>query len=249
MRKLGIIGSFLLLLVSGCGTSVLQRPSNQSSASDAITISPSSAVAGSSDLLLLVSGRNFAGEGTCASCANSIVIWTTNGTGTPLHTIFVNSTKLYATVPGALLAQVSSVNVTVQTSVGQEAAPRFVTKPAVFLVTRPSLPPPTIVSLSPGSAPAGSSDLTVTITGTNFLNNGISGTSVVGWSTDPNTQCCDVWLSTTFVSSNELTAVVPAVLLSNPGTASLFVETGDPMGISDGVPYPRSNSLVFSVVQ
>jgi len=51
-------------------------------------------------------------------------------------------------------------------------------------------------------------------------------------------------LATTFVSSTQLTAVIPAALLSNPATAQVFVQTGDPMG---DIPLSKSNSANFSV--
>jgi hypothetical protein len=86
---------------------------------------------------------------------------------------------------------------------------------------------------------AGSPDLKLTITGVNFAGRPHFFSQAV-WSVNGSTRL----LATTFVSSTKLTAVVPAALLSNPGTAQVFVETGDPMG--DG-PLQRSNSLDFIV--
>jgi hypothetical protein len=40
----------------------------------------------------------------------------------------------------------------------------------------------------------------------------------------------ETWLATTFVNDTQLNAVIPAALVSNPGTGRVFVETGDPMG-------------------
>jgi hypothetical protein len=72
--------------------------------------------------------------------------------------------------------------------------------------------------------------------------------SVVGWSTTPtDLNCCNTWLDTTFISSTELKAVVPATLLKTPVTAQVFVETGDPQGITDGVSYPQSNPIAFTL--
>jgi hypothetical protein len=51
-------------------------------------------------------------------------------------------------------------------------------------------------------------------------------------------------LATTFVSSTQLTAVIPSALLSNPLTAEVFVQTGDPMG---DLPLSKSNPAKFMV--
>src|SRR5215469_3811664 len=105
---------------------------------------------------------------------------------------------------------------------------------------------PLISSISPTGASAGSPDITLTITGLGVKNSGFKGggISIVGWLTS----CCTTWLDTAFISSTELKAVVPAVLLQNPVMAYVFVETGDPQGISDGVSYPKSKSVTFTVI-
>jgi hypothetical protein len=105
-----------------------------------------------------------------------------------------------------------------------------------------------IASVSPASVTAGSPDLTIVIDGKNFQGpTGFEG--LVGWSTQANDlHCCTTWLATNFVSSTQLTAVIPTSLLQNPGKAYIYVEIGDPMGISDGVSYPRSNVVKFDVL-
>jgi hypothetical protein len=69
---------------------------------------------------------------------------------------------------------------------------------------------PTISSLSPTCASAGDNQFTLTVNGTNFLS-----TSTVNWNGGA--------LTTTFVSSTQLTATVPANNINNPGTASITV--------------------------
>jgi hypothetical protein len=55
-------------------------------------------------------------------------------------------------------------------------------------------------------------------------------------------------LFTTFVSSNQLMAVIPAALLEEPTDVQIVVLTGDSMGMSDGFfGYPKSNSVTFTV--
>jgi len=116
------------------------------------------------------------------------------------------------------------------------------------LVTRTAAPAdaPSITALSPDHAVAGSSDVTIRITGTNFK--APDGSSPNGtwalWSVNG-----DVDLDTRFVSGTELVAIVPARLLHAPTVAKVSVVTGDSMAWSDGFRrYPRSNVLDFTIV-
>src|SRR5207302_845412 len=77
--------------------------------------------------------------------------------------------------------------------------------------TQPQPQPQPNIAISPVSAMAGSSDLVLTVTGSNFLS-ATHNKSVVVWSANGS----DTFLATTFVSSTQLTAVIPAALLANP---------------------------------
>ena len=103
----------------------------------------------------------------------------------------------------------------------------------------PPPPPPTDISISPTTVAAGNSDLVLTVTGTDFVS-AANTKSIVVWSVN-GTQTS---LQTTFNSSTQLTAVVPAALLVNPLTAQVFVATGDPSGSASLV---DSNSMDFTV--
>ncbi len=74
--------------------------------------------------------------------------------------------------------------------------------------------PPTLVSLSPVSVAAGSTDFVLTATGTNF----ISGTTIL-WN--------GASLSTTFSSATQLTAKVTAAQIAAPGDVSIRVMKPD----------------------
>jgi IPT/TIG domain len=88
----------------------------------------------------------------------------------------------------------------------------------------PASPPPAPdISISPTSGVAGSPDLTLTVMGSNFLGETHNFSQAV-WLANSSTTL----LATTFVSSTQLTAVIPSALLSNPLTAEVFVQTGDP---------------------
>ena len=156
-----------------------------------ISLSPLSAAAGSSDLTVTVNGANFT--------PGSTVQWN----GTSLATTFVSSSQLTAVIPASLLAQAGTASVTVSTpGIGSSSAQTF--------TVSPSTSSPTLTSLSPSSAMAGSSDLTLIVNGTNFVHH-----SIVQWN--------GTSLATTFVSSSQLSAVVPASLLAQAGTASVLV--------------------------
>jgi Tol biopolymer transport system component len=101
--------------------------------------------------------------------------------------------------------------------------------------SKEQLPPPpnqtpTIASISPASATAGSADLPLTLTGTNFL----AGATVTWRAADTS----QTPLSATLVSSTTITAVAPSSLLSDGSSALVFVT-------NPGA--PPSNSVSFVV--
>src|SRR5438552_3305238 len=88
-------------------------------------------------------------------------------------------------------------------------------------------PVPTTTSISPASTTAGSAQFTLTVNGTNFVS-----TSTVYWNGSP--------LTTTFVSSTQLTAIVPAANVAAVGTASVTVLNPAPGG-------GTSNAQTFTI--
>ena len=88
--------------------------------------------------------------------------------------------------------------------------------------TRPTALAPSISSVTPDFVAAGSSDLTVTVKGSNFVS-GSTTYSVVKWAANGS----EVFLGTRFLSESELTAVISAALLRNTVTAQLWVENVD----------------------
>lgn len=86
-----------------------------------------------------------------------------------------------------------------------------------------------LASISPTSAPAGSGDTTITVTGVGFA----TPSSTVRFNTTP--------LATTFVSATELTATIPAASLASGQTATIDV--------FDATQMPNTtNGLPFSVL-
>jgi len=224
-----------IMAILSCGGSSPSLPPNSPPPPPNISISPTSAVAGSPDLTLTVKGSNFLGETHNFSQA----VWSANSSNTLLATTFVSSTQLTAVVPAALLRNPGTAQVFVQTGDPMGDLPLGKSNSASFSVIAPSPGVPSISSISPTSAVVGSPDLTLTVTGSNFVDANRYH-NVVAWSVNGS----DTSLATTFVSSTQLTGVIPAALLLNPTTAKLSVQT---WYFDNDTPTSVSNSVSFSV--
>src|SRR5207249_11769611 len=133
--------------------------------------------------------------------------------GSPLVTTFQDSRTLTATVPAALIATPGTASITVG---GCGATSGGVT----FTISAM----PSITSLSPTCANAGDSQFTLTVNGTNFVS-----TSIVNWNGSA--------LATTFVSSTQLTATVPANNIATPGNFPITV-VSPCGGTSNAITFP-----------
>ena len=136
-----------------------------------------------------------------------------NWASTALATTYVSATQLTAAVPASLIANTGSASITVSESAGTSVG-------AIFTIN--ALPTPTISSLSPSSATAGGDAFTLTVNGANY----VSG-AVVNWA--------GTALTSTYVSATQLTAAVPASLITNAGSASITVS--EPAGTSAGAAF------------
>lgn len=95
---------------------------------------------------------------------------------------------------------------------------------AGFALDIPS-PTPAISSVSPNSASAGGAAFTLTVNGSNYVSG--SAATVVFWNSTA--------LATTYVSSTQVTASVPASFVASAGTVSVTVVTGS--GTSSGLAF------------
>ena len=121
--------------------------------------------------------------------------------GAALTTTFVSSTQVTATVPAGTLTIAGTVQVTVSNP-GTSASNSL-----PFTITNSA---PTISSLNPNSATAGGAAFNLTVAGTGF----VSGAVVQFGGTN---------LTTTFTSSTQLTAAVPASAIASAGTIQVTV--------------------------
>ena len=171
-------------------------------------LNPASAIAGSPAFTLAVTGTNFAN--------GSIVRWNEANRATT----FVSATQLTALIPATDIATAGTASVTVF-----NPAPGGGTSNAVSFAIVAANPVPTITSLSPSTAAAGSAALTLTVNGTNFVTG-----SMVRWNGGNR--------PTTFLSSNQLTAAISAADLATAGAANVTVFNPAPGGgTSNGVSF------------
>lgn len=96
---------------------------------------------------------------------------------------------------------------------------------------------------SPEAALAGSTDLTITVTGANFVAR-FPGFTWVRWRANGRTAD----LTTTVASSTRLTAVIPAQLLREGAIARLELVISDPPASANGVNEAMSDFLPFVVI-
>lgn len=176
--------------------------------STTLSFTTTSAPAGKATLTSLVpasvtqgtsaSGIQVNGSGFAYGC-------TAQWNGTPLSTILVNASQLSVQIPSSLTALPGSFSITI-VNPGAQASNAL-----TFTVTAQSA---NARSLSPSSATAGGPAFTLTVNA-GGLQNTIYSDAVVEWNGTP--------LVTTFVSSTQLTAQVPASLIATPGTVNVTI--------------------------
>ncbi|MBI1760082.1 MAG: hypothetical protein HYR56_01470 [Acidobacteria bacterium] len=164
------------------------------------TIAPTTALAGSAALTLIVNGTNFVN--------GSAVRWN----GENRATAFVSSTQLTAQITAADLASPSVIRVTVFNPAPGGGS----SGGANFVVNAPN-PVPTLTSLNPANANAGGAAFALTVNGANFVSN-----SAVRWNGADRV--------TAFISATQLTAQIAAADIASPGTATVTVFTPAPGG-------------------
>ena len=136
-----------------------------------------------------------------------------NGTAVP--TTFVSATKLSGVIPAADLARAGTLTIAVQNpSTGSNPG----TSATLPLTVVPDL---VLGSISPTQVPLDTEATTLTLTGQNF-----TATTVALFNTTA--------LATTVVSATQLTAVLPASLLTTPGSDA--ITTYDPASGSTSTP-------------
>lgn len=185
------------------------------------SISPSTIAAGSPDFTLAATGIGFV----------SGDVITLNGVAAT--TVFDSGTQLHATVPAASVVAPGTIAVAVQDASKNKTNSLPLTVSGAFTAK-----PPTLISLNPNTAYAGSAALTLTAVGTGF----VSGSQIV-WN--------GTALTTTFVSSTQVTASVANTYLALVGIENVAVLNPD-FTISNTLPFtltvsPSTIPIVVSI--
>ena len=165
----------------------------QSGAPSLSTLLPNTAPAGSPGFALTANGSGF--------LIGTIILWN----GMALPTTDVSASQLVASVPASFIAAQGVATITVQNPSGATS------NSILFTITQQAPGSPILTNLSPAYAAPGGPSFTLTVYGSNFVNG-----AVIEWNGAP--------LSTNFQgSTTQLTAFVPASLITSAGTASIAV--------------------------
>jgi trimeric autotransporter adhesin len=120
-----------------------------------------------------------------------------------------SATNISISIPPTFFMSAGSIQIVVS----NPGSPAVQSNYATVTVATPTVS----FSITPNSAAAGSPDTQITVSGSGFFQD-----SIVEWNTTP--------LSTTYVDSNQLTAVIPASLISGFAQASIQVSTPESQG-------------------
>jgi hypothetical protein len=198
-------------------------------------VSPAYTTVGCGQFVLYVTGTGF----TAASgvypygSPGSVVRWTSpSGVTSSLSTQFVNSSNLTATVTADLVSVPGTAGIRVLTGEVQSNAFPF----TIY-------PPPSVTEISPSTAPAGSSGISLSVRGAGFIPPTIDGGSRVVWTTPSGDSYL---LPTTFYNSNQLSASVPAELLASAGTARVAVVSPPCDALSGSLPFVITGGLTIT---
>jgi hypothetical protein len=200
--------SYLQKQISASAMAAILNPLLQGSSNMPImrSISPTSVFVGTPGQTVTISGTNFFQD-------SQVMV---NASGRP--TTFVSGTQITVQLSAADLSQVGNQGL----SVSNSSEGNWTSNTINLTVAAAN---PTLNSISPASATAGSTPITLTVTGSSFMTNSF-------------VQVNGAAHSTTFVSGTELASALTAADLANAGSLSITVST--PGGGTSG-------SLVFTV--
>lgn len=175
-------------------------------------VSPGDVSAGGPDLTITLTGAGFVAQ-TYATF-NQQKIATTVTTDPTSGTVL----SVTAVIPAADTAKPGTYFIqTVSPHSGTGS--NGLSNPVTFTVNAKPNPIPTLSSISPNTATAGSAAVTLTISGSNFLlTSDPSGGSQVQWSTTSLTN-----LAVANITATQIQATVPGTLLANAGSATVTV--------------------------
>src|SRR5580658_2816745 len=184
-------------------------------------VSPANITAGGPTVTLTLTGSGFVVQTVVTfnqkSLKTCVVTTTAAATCAPANDTG-SVVSVTATLPASMIAKPGTDFVqTVQPHSG--TGTNGLSNPVAFVVFPVPNPVPTVTSISPNSAAAGSAGTTLTITGTNFIpTSDPTGGSQVRWNTTTQTN-----LAVTSITATQIQATLPTSLLTNAGTATVTV--------------------------
>ena len=184
----------------GAATVTVANPAGSTSNALTFTVSPPVLTITTSSLPSGVVGLGYS-QTLSATGGQPPYTWSVVAGSLPAGLALAPSTGVLSGTPSAA----GTANFTVQLSDDFQPTPQTTTRIFTLTVTAPVLS-----SLNPSAANAGGPAFTLTVNGSNFLSN-----STVRWN--------GVNRTTTFVSSSQLTAAIPATDIATAGTASVTV--------------------------
>lgn len=168
------------------------------------SLSPSSVDVNATPPKVAITGSNFA--------AGDVVTW--NGGDRASTSTFLDQNDMTVQATAADVSAAGTASISVSTP------GLIIASPSVNLtITASGTSTPSVRSLSPSSAAAGSADLEVTVSGSGFVSS-----STLLWNSNP--------VATAFLDSSHLVALIPASLLTTAGTANVSVVGGTGTGVS-----------------
>jgi trimeric autotransporter adhesin len=192
------ISVFWISACGGGGSASTPPPPSSNPTPAVASLSQTSVTAGSAAMTLTITGSGFV--------QGSVVQWNQSNR----TTTFVSSTELQVALTAADLATAG----TAQLMVVNPGPGGGISGPITFTINNPT---PVVASLSQTNVTAGSAAMTLTITGSGFVQG-----SVVQWNQSNRT--------TTFVSSTQLQIALAAADLATAGTAQIVVVNSGPGG-------------------
>jgi outer membrane protein assembly factor BamB len=188
---------------------------------DPATLTPTLTTISPSSAVVGTGGFTLVATGT-QFAPSSTILWN----GQPRTTTYVSSTSISAQIDASDLAVVSTESVSVSNASGGGGISNSLT----FTVSAVA---PVVTTVSPSTLAAGGSPSVLTVNGSGF-----DATAQVYWNGN--------LLATTFVSPTQLTAQVPASLITTPGAFPVTVIDGD-VGVASNAISVDVSSLPLSL--
>lgn len=235
MKRFGAAAcTFLLagvLLAAGCND--LGNTFQGNTGAVISTLSPSNISAGGPDFTLTVNGAGFV--------AKTVVQWNgANLASTAVTDTAGNVLYMTATVPAALTAKPGTAYVSTLNP-HSSSRDNGLSNPVAFVINPPPNPVPVVNSISPASAAPGTPGLTLTVTGSSFIQSpdpaDLTKGSVVRW----NSGAVITTLLPAALSGTQIQVNVSSALLKSVGCATVSVFNPPAPGSStSGVPNPSA---------